>query len=225
MSSRSLPSPRPRRFRRRDVISTLALLAALAAPILYAGATLVGERLTPDYDHFHQTISEMTTADMPRAAVLNAAFVLYDVLVMALALLLIPALRVGRNRSMLVSAIMLFVSGAAGIAMSTAFPIDPRGAAITTTGAVHIGLAVIGAIASFFAVLFCAAGLWPDRRYTRLSVASFIICAVMAAGAAWSILTFIGPLGYVGLAERVTVGAFLVWLLFVALAVRRRATS
>lgn len=192
--------------------------AGIAAPLVYAAAVLTGGALDPHYSHVANTISELTMAGAPHRGALAASFVLYNLLVVVFAAGLPAAL----PRSGVTAAVLLIVNAIAGIAMVTAFPTDLPDDPLTADGQVHIALAAVSSIGTIAVVALVAWALWGRADWHGLAVASavcvgLILVSGIAAGVSAALLS-----PWMGLAERATIGIFMLWLFAFAVAVLRR---
>jgi hypothetical protein len=214
---------RDRGMNGRSLVRTLAFLAGVAAPVLYLIAVVVGGWITPGYSHAEQAISELTAAGMPRKAILDGMFVAYDLLVVLFALVAPLALGMTRNRAVLVGAALLAVTGLAGLGMSTLFPMDQAGAAMTAAGRLHIALAAVASLGSMGAVLSFGIGTWRATGWRWFSFFSFACVVAILVSGAWAAAAAMASAPLLGVAERVTIGLFLFWLAGFALALRPNA--
>lgn len=106
------------------------------------------------------------------------------------------------------------IEAAAGL-LTLAFPEGEGGAAseLGAMGVMHVALAGISSLSSVFAILLLGRWLAGSRRraaFWRVSVLSAVVVVVSGAATAYAVANRL-PLA--GLAEQVTIGTFLVWLL------------
>ncbi len=196
------------------------MLCGILAPAVYVVAVVLGGRLSPDYSHKSQAISELIEAGAPNKWLLNPLFALYNLLTGAFAVGLFAVVRASRRTegrlSGLLGAVALAFEAVVGF-VTVFFPQDPRGAPPTPTGATHIALAGLSSLATMATILLM--GLWfrrvPGwRGYGTYSFVTVAIVLISGGLAAWAVATG-NP--FAGVFERVTIGAFLQWLAVVAL--------
>jgi hypothetical protein len=182
-------------------------LAGLAGTALYAGATAVGAAVSPGYSHLADPISELTSSHAPHRAALAAAYVGYNLAVAVLGYVLWRG--TGRHRLTAVGGWLLAAGSLAGIAQVTAFPQDTGGGMTSTTGTVHVVLAGLSALLTVAATIvygLALRGLGHPRaaRFCCRCTGFIVLTGPIAAASADTQL--------MGAAERLPIGAFLVWL-------------
>lgn len=199
---------------KRPLEATAGIGAGIAAPIVYAAAVIVGGWFTPGYSQMRQTISELTSAGAPAAGPLGNVFIAYNLLLACFAIALPAALPDIRSAAARIAAGALIVVAASGVGMSALFPL--AAAAPVTAPLPHIVLAAVASLATMVAILAMAVATWRVPRlrwFARTSVGALVLVAGSGVWAALAIGT-----GAAGLAERVTIGTFMAWLLLFAAA-------
>jgi hypothetical membrane protein len=186
----------------------------IAAPALYAATVLVGGIVTPGYSHLSHAISELTVEGASQRLPLSAAFVLYDLLLVAFALLLPRALSEARQSEAKTGAWILVLVGVAGIGMSTIFPAPAAGdTRIGASGWIHIALAAVASLGSIAAVLITTRSLRSSPGWAGFRRFSSILLAAIVVTGALAVLAVAAHSPLLGLAERATIGGFLAWVL------------
>lgn len=198
----------------------LAGVAGVAAPLIYGAAVALGGQMTPGYSHMANAISELTDIDAPARVTLSGAFVAYDLCLLAFASAL-PHTVFPHRRALTLAAVTLAVVALAGVGMSTVFPAGDPGARIPLTGWTHIALAAVASLGSMVAVLALARSAAASDRFRGLARFSYAIFAVILVSGAWAAISAATHSPLMGLVERVTIGAFMVWLLAVGVALLR----
>jgi hypothetical membrane protein len=196
---------------------TPAVAAGLVAVAGYVATTVMGAAVTGGYSHVADPISELTSSHAPHRVALASAYVAYN---LAMAVFGISLRRLAPGSRLLAAGAWLTVVGTvAGIAQVTVFPQDTLGTPATTAGAVHIGLAATSALLTVVSTIVYGLAFRRDVHWPRLASFSF---------ACTGLIVTTGPLaaasvdtGWMGAAERLPIGTFLVWVAVVALAVRR----
>jgi hypothetical protein len=197
------------------------LICGLLGALIYVGAVILGGLLRPSYSHVAHAISELIAVGAPNKPLLNALFTLYDILLAAfgvgllLTVMALPEQRGARGGSW--GALALVVSGLLGVLMNLFFPQDPGGPPVTFTGTMHVLLAGVLSLGTMLAIL--CTGLWLRhvsgmRAYWHYSLASLAVIFASGGLGAAAIATS-SP--YLGLVERVTIGAFIQWVFVMAL--------
>jgi hypothetical membrane protein len=203
--------------RRRPARPRVWIALALAGPWVYVGAVILGGALWSGYSHYAETISTLTSVGAPNQWLLQPLFLVYNLAVIALAVALDGAIRPTRYGRL--GPAFLAAAGVAGIALA-AFPQGPWSAPLSGTGVEHTIVAGIDALCFLLALGFLASRgsadpAWhPEGRLT----AFFLIAGIVFGGFGAASVT--QP--YAGLAERLSIGTFLVWSELMALRLARR---
>jgi len=122
----------------------------------------------------------------------------------------------GKNKLIKSSAAFLLLCALSGILMYF-FPQDPINITLTFKGLIHFFLAGMAAITTLLAVFLSAFGFGKMDGYKNLKVISVILGLIIFISGP---LTAIGPTkfpAYFGIAERITIGAFILWLFLISL--------
>ena len=194
-----------------------SLLAGVFAPLVYLAAVVLGGWLTPGYSHLAEPVSALLMADAPAVAWLDPLFTVYNALVVMFAFALWRAFGDRGLAARLIAPALLALTGLAGIFMGF-YPMDPLGAPLTDAGRVHVWLAAIAALAAMLAMAFVAVPLRRDPAWRRFGGYALVSLIVMAAAGAFAALAAARASPVIGLWERVTIGAFLQWMLVLTVA-------
>jgi hypothetical protein len=191
----------------------------ILAPIVYLAAVLLGGLLRPGYSHISQAISELLTMWAPNKPLLDALMAIYNVLTglcaVGLLLLIRNRRQVKGQRSGNLAAMFLLLQALFGL-FTLAFPQDPPGLPATTTGTFHLVLAGGSSLTSMLMILLLGFwfrgmdGLGSFSVYSFISVGIVFLAGGLAAASAASASPFLG------LVERITIGAYLQWLFVIA---------
>lgn len=192
-------------------------LAGFAAPVIYFATVLAGGWATPGYSHLHRPVSALFESGAPHATTVSVAFIIYNLLLMAFGSgLLQQGERTGFPR---LAAMMILLNGAFGL-MIELTPMDPVGAPSTVAGTLHLVIAG-------FLVLTCAAAMsslaivWRHNQALRgLATITLLLLAVMLVSGAVAAAAAALDWPYLGLAQRVTIGSYLAWILALTVATR-----
>lgn len=184
----------------------------LAAVGLYVAATVLGGVLHPGYDHVRQAISELTASQAPYRVPLAALYVGYNVLLTGFAVAVARAWP--RSRLLRVAVVLFAVAAVSGIGQVTVFPQDSTGAPATATGAGHVVLAGISALLAVVCAVMYGVAFRRMRWWPQVSVPSFVVAAFLLVIGPVTAASVGGP--WMGLFERLTIGAFLAWVCVVS---------
>jgi hypothetical protein len=195
-------------------------LFGIIAPIIFVITVVVGGLMTPGYSHLSQSISELVMSGAPNKLHLDISFSINYVFscIFGFGLFVIFRSKASPLNSSkgLVGFIILGVIAVLSFLSSNFFTMNLPGTPATTSGTVHLLLVGLESIGSMAAILLV--GLWFKkvglRGYGVYSIITLVI--VFATG----IMTLVGTTqdsSYVGLFERLTIGAFALWSFIIAL--------
>ena len=200
--------------------STVMAAAALAAVAFYLGSMLIGGAVVPGYSHVADSVSELTSSTGAHRWGIAWGFTAYNAAFAMMAVALWRSVR--RSTASLIGTALWLLIAAAGVAMITAFPQDPRGTPLTSAGTGHLilaGVAALGLILSAFvwSRAFRDADPWAD-----LARGTFWFgWAILAVGGAGAALGGIVPAVF-GLGERFTMVTYLGWFVWLGIGAVRR---
>jgi hypothetical protein len=201
--------------------TTVVSLFAIVAPLFYIIPTVVGGLLRPGYSHISNSVSDLLASGAPNRIYLMIPFTVYPVFLSVFGFGLFTVLRSKpaplNSLPGLIGFILIGVSmGVLGILTTTIFPQDPHGAPMTTPGLMHLILVAIQAVSAIAAILLI--GFWFRTNgfsgYFIYSIVSFV--ALLITG----IISIIGVTQgsqFIGLFERLNVGAITQWLIVIGI--------
>jgi hypothetical protein len=199
----------------------LLLLCGIVASSLYVAMNLVVPMRWPEYSSFAQTVSELSAIDAPTRAAWAPLGVAYAVLMVAFG----AGVWASSNGRLAVgvSGCLLVAYGALG----TVWPPMHQRAVLaagghTRTDTLHLVWAAVTVLLMFLAMLFGAAAL--GRRFRVYSIATIVtllafgVLTSMQAPAVEANL----PTPWIGVWERINLGAFLPWVIVLAVMLLRQ---
>jgi len=191
------------------------IYCGIVAPILYVITVIVGASLRSDYSHIVNAISELLSNGAPNKAMLDIIFNIYNALLLAFAIGGYIVLKNAHRLCRIAFGIFIAIQV---ISFSWfLFPMDPLGSEATVAGTMHNVLGGVVAFATILMPLFIGLGLRRVEGYQRYAVYSFISSAIIfVSGLTGVILSGQGILMF-GFFERITIGAYEVWLFVTAL--------
>jgi hypothetical protein len=221
---RALGSTRPGAGQpsRRRMARTALLASGIGSSATYVAANIVGALQGGDYSSINQTVSELTAIDAPSRPFALPLFVASDVLSLAFGIGVVAS--AGRNRPLRVGGWLLVGVGVANM-ISPFTPMHTRevlaagGGTLTDTA--HLVVLGTTTLLIMGSMGFGAAAL--GKRFRRYSIASLL--TMLAAGSMGATQAAdIGanlptPLG--GVYERISIGAYLLWMTVLAIALLR----
>ena len=200
------------------------LVCGVLSSLLYVGADLLAAVRYPDYHGFtSQAISELTAVGAPTKGLVEPLFIAYDILIIAFGVGVWAS--AGRKRALHLVGGLLVGIGAAGLVAMPFTPMNLRGTGNLSTDAPHI--AVTGVIVLF---ILSAIGFGASLVGRRFRLYSYATLATLLIFGAWSgfeaaRLAAQQPTPWLGVVERIHVGAYLLWVLVLAVALLRSGAT
>jgi hypothetical protein len=191
------------------MLRKLLLCCGVLASFVYAGTDVLAAIEFGEYHSFTaRVISELMARGAPTERLVDPPFLLYDLLILAFA---VGLWRSSPRRRARVTAGLLFAYGAFGLTGPTLFEMNVRGTGDPGADVAHIvatgvlSLMILAAVASGAAIRGRA-----FRLYSYATLAVLVGFGVLTSLAARG-LSSGEPTPWIGLLERVVIGAFLSW--------------
>lgn len=186
------------------------------AAILYAAMIAFVPLLDPGYDAASQTVSELSAIGAPTRSVWVVTGALYG---LSSALFGVGLwLAAGARRPLTVAAVLLIACAVFGVFWP---PMHLRGEGFSLTDSLHIVWAIGWAGLTFAAMIFAAAGLRGRFAWFTVACMAVMFVAGMATSQGSANIPKNLPTPWVGVWERVSIGAYLLWLAVFAIILRR----
>src|SRR5512144_1712592 len=164
----------------------------IASSLLYVAMNVIAPLQYAGYSVLSQTVSELSAIGAPSAPLWRVLGFVYDVLIIAFGVSVWRS--AGRNRSLRVVGCLLAASGAIGFAWP---PMHIRGEGFSLTDTMHVVVSAVWVLLSLASLGFGAAAF--GRRFRIDSIASLLV----------------------GLAERINIGVFTLWVVVLAIQLMR----
>lgn len=189
------------------------LICGILSSLLYAGMLVAIPLRWDDYHSASQTVSELSAIDAPTRQLWAIPGALYTVLVTGFGWGVWMA--AAANRRLCVAGALIAAYGALGLVWPFA-PMHLREVLAagggTLTDTLHLALASVTVLLMLLAIAFGARGLTP--AFHRYSMVTLAVLSIFGA------LTFIDapglaaglPTPWLGVWERINIGAFLLWI-------------
>lgn len=189
----------------------LVTLGILGPPSFFA-TTQYGAAITDGYNQMTDAVSALSQRGAPHGALINGLFVIAALLQVVLGLAVVLRFR-GRNLAMTRAGALIMAYAATGALIAAFFPMDPIGGEVTLPGVLHLVLVGLSALALIAAMVLARHN--PDARW--FAPLTWACLAGMVSGVGVSALA--GLLGWpvLGVGERLTQDAYLIWLFILAL--------
>lgn len=193
------------------------LACGVISSLLYAAMLVFVPMRWPGYSSAAQSVSELSAIGAPTRSLWVPFGALYTVLVAAFGL---GVLRVARgNRALRVTGIILIAYGSLGLLWP---PMHLRGIQPTLTDTLHIAFAIATVLLMLLAITFGAVALGKGfRLYSIATVVVFALFGTLTFRDAPRIAANL-PTPWMGIWERVNIGAFLLWVSVLAVVLLRR---
>jgi hypothetical protein len=200
----------------------LWLICGILSSLLYVAMNIVAAVRYEGYSSVSQTVSELSAIGAPTRPLWVLLGIPYTLLVTAFGWGVWES--AGRNRSLRVVGVLLVSYGALGVLWAFA-PMHLRGSEFTLTDTMHIVLGAVTVLLMLLAIGFGAAALgkW-FRIYSITSLAILLGFGALTGVDAPRIAANL-PTPWIGVWERINIGAFLLWVVVLAIALLRRRGS
>lgn len=200
------------------------LLCGVVASVLYIGIDVLAAILYPGYHSFtDQMISELMAIGAPTERLVDPLLLLYDALMIAFA---VGVWRSGRARRFRITGGLLLAYAAFGLLGPTLFEMNVRGSGGPASHDIlHIAATGVLNVLMFAAMGFAASLL--GRRFRRYTFATMAIMFLLG-GVTWYAargLASGGSTAWLGVAERILIGVFLLWIAVLAFGLWRAPTT
>lgn len=195
------------------------LLSGVVSSLVYVAADVLAAIGYPDYHSFtSRVVSELMARGAPTERLVDPLFLFYDVLVLAFAA---GVWSTSADRRLHATAGILSIYAALGLLGPTFFEMNLRGSGDPSHDVPHIVLTAVLVALMFAAMGFGAATRGKAFRiYTVATVVVQVAFGVLTARASAGLATG-APTPWVGLWERIDIGAFLLWMAVFAWAMLR----
>ena len=204
----------------------ILLCCGILSTLLYVAMNVLLARQSPGYSSISQTISELSAIGAPTRSTWLIPGIAYTVLAIAFGCGVSRA--AGENRKLHVAGIALLCFGALGLFWPFA-PMHQRvvlasgGATLTDTA--HIALGSVSVVAMLVAVVFAGTALGPGFGFYSLATLATVVVFGAATGMNAPRISANLPTPWVGLWERISIGAFMLWeVVLTVKLLRTRAT-
>ena len=146
--------------------------AGMAGPVLFSMVVIILGFLQPGYNHIEDPISALGEAGAANPLFQSINFIVFGLLVMALASGLYQGIRGGQGRR--VGFILLGLFGFVALILSGVFPADEGGAAVTFSGIAHQFASAIGFPSGILSVVLIRREMKHDPKWEDLAQYSLI---------------------------------------------------
>lgn len=187
-------------------------LFGIAGPIIYILAVIIGGMIRNDYNFLYNTISELTLANAPNLILMSAFFGIYNFSLVIFGIGALMDNEIAESKKYKAATLMLAIIGVMGLLLLF-FPQDPRNAAVTFKGTMHIAIAGISSLLTLISVLLIGLNFRKVKKMKSFSIYSFISFIVILISGGAAAISVSSNSAFGGLFERITIFAFMLWLI------------
>jgi hypothetical protein len=197
-----------------------ALLACgILSSLVYVAADILGALSWNGYRYASQAISELSAIGAPSRPVVLPLAIAYSLVVIGFGFSVYAA--AGRSRGLRVAGAALVAVGAIGLVTSLWFPMHLRGAERGLSDGMHIVPTAATVLCILLAVGSAASALGKAfRRYSSVTLLVLLLFGGLAARDGAGLAANL-PTPMLGINERINVGAYLLWVAALAVALLR----
>jgi len=201
---------------------TILLICGILSSLLYVGTDILAALRYEGYSYTAQTVSELSAIGAPTRPLVIPIYVAYDVLLIAFGLGIRASAR--SKRTLRITAGLIVGIGVVGLA-ALPFPMHVRGTGMTLTDTMHIVLTGAIVLLTLLAMGFGATAY--GRRFRLFSIVTLVTVVVFGvlAGLDGPRVAANLPTPWIGVTERINIGAYLLWVLVLGLTVLRARDS
>jgi hypothetical membrane protein len=196
------------------MLRKVLLACGVTSSLLYIGADVAAALVYPGYHSFTaQAISELTAIGAPTKTLVESLFIVYDVLVFAFAAGVWISVRDDRLR---VTAAFMAGIGVIGLLTAPFSDMSVRGSEFAPNDMLHIAVTTVIVLCIFGSVIFASATF--GRPFFRYSIVTLVTLAVFGVLAAQQGVHLVAgkPTPWLGVTERIHIGAYLLWVVILA---------
>jgi hypothetical protein len=184
--------------------------------VLYIAANIIVPTQFAGYSMMSQTVSELSAVNSPTRALWLALVVPYGFLLIAFGWGV--WLSAAERTSLKVAGVLLIAYGVLGFFWP---PMHLRGDEFTLTDTLHIVWAAITVPLMMLQIVFAAAGLGRDFRiYSAVTLVILVLFGVLTGLDGPNIAANL-PTPHVGIWERISIGAYMIWVIVFAVVLLR----
>ena len=200
-------------------VRTALLACGILSSLVYVANMTACAFVWTDYSSMDQTISELSAIDAPSRSTWVPIGTLYAALLIAFGIGVWKCAR--DNRRLRVAAALLLAMGAVPYWP----PMHMRGHAASLTDVLHASLGAVVSMVMFTAVGLAMTALGKSFRNYSIATVGVIVAAAAGTFAYAPRLAANLPTPGMGLIERIDLGAWLLWIAVLAVALMRRMTD
>jgi hypothetical membrane protein len=204
----------------RDFMKKIYALFGILGPFVYILAVFIGGALRNDYSQITNTISELTVANAPNKLLMDLMFSFYNISLLIFGVGAYLDSSIDDSKKYRVASIFLALIGLLGLSMYF-FPQDPRGAAATMAGTIHIILAGIISPLTIISIFLIGLSMRKYREMKVFTAYSFLSGVIVLVSGGTAAVSIANNSIYGGLFERITIFTFMIWVIILSIIILR----
>jgi hypothetical protein len=205
------------------MIRKVLLICGMMSSALYVAMNIFVPGQFEGYSSFSQTVSELSAIGAPTRSIWVPLGAVYTLLFIVFGFgVRMSALQ---NRRIRVVGNLIIAYGIVSLAWPFA-PMHLRGAEFSLTDAMHISLGIITILLMLVIISFGIAAIrnWPFRFYSILTIIIFVVFGTLTGIDSPKIAENL-PTPLIGVWERINIGAFMLWIIVLAVVLLREGNS
>jgi hypothetical membrane protein len=187
----------------------------IVGPIVYILAVIIGGSLRSDYSFLYNTISELAMSNAPNLLLISVLFGIYNISLLIFGSGAFLDNEIDKTKKFKAANLMIAIIGFLGLLLIF-FPQDPRNVAFTSIGTIHIALAGITSLLTLISVLLMGINFRKNSEMKPFAIYSVISFIVILASGGMGAMSVANSSAYGGLFERITIFAFMIWVMLYA---------
>ena len=202
------------------MIRKVQLICGILSSLLYVAMNVFVPMQWEGYSIASQTVSELSAIGAPTRQLWLLLVIPYNLLVVAFGWGI--WLSAGRNRPLHVVGGLMIANGVIGIFWP---PMHLRGAEFSLTDTLHIVFSIVTVLIFMLEIGFGAASF--GKRFRLYSIATMVILVLFGAltGLDGPRIAANLPTPWVGVWERISIGAFLLWVVLLSITLLRASVQ
>jgi hypothetical protein len=190
------------------------LTCGILSSLLYVATVVVAGLRWEGYSAASQTVSELFAIGAPTSGLVVPLFVLYALLVYAFGAGV--WLSAGRSRALRAAAVLIIGKEVLGLIVTLFFPMHVRGTETTLTDQMHATLTLVGVACMLAAIGFAATAFGKRFRVYSIATIGLLVVFGVVAGLYGGHLEANLPTPWMGVAERINIFAYMLWVVMLA---------
>lgn len=178
---------------------------------------IIGGIITPDYNYIINAISELTQTGSENVYLLSSLFLISAIMSVCFGVGIVLNYKYRHSKLLFLGGILIIISGIFSGLTGTVFPQDPLNGDTTFAGTMHLILVGISAIMIMPCILMIGIGLYREKQWKSFRLYSIITVLIMVIFGGLTPVLIMNDIELLGLFERITIYAYLLWVFVLAL--------